>query len=392
MAKWPQTKLGQISQIYSGFAFRSQDLGDHGIPVLKIANIQNKRVSPECSDHFPEELYTGKLNRFLLHPDDTLIAMTGAGSVGKVGRMPRNPGRFLVNQRVAIVRPDSSKCDPAFVYFALSQDHYEKLLYGFGLGAGQPNISGKQIGELELPFPPLPIQQRIAGILSAYDELIENSHRRIKILESIARALYREWFVHFRFPGYESVPRVPSPLGEIPKGWEVRRIDEALSFESGRTIKKEERESGDTPVYGANGIIGGTSNSPMADKCIIMGKIGSCGALHRSHMPCWVTNNAFLVKPAAIQSWELAWLTLLEIDFRQYVGGAANPYMPINAFGQHEILVAPDDVQVGFQKRAAPLRSLVDTLSDRVDNLRRTRDLLLPRLLSGQIDVGAIAS
>lgn len=80
----------------------------------------------------------------------------------------------------------------------------------------------------------------------------------------------------------------------------------------------------------------------------------------------------------------------MEIDFRQYIGGAANPYMPIDAFGQHEVLLAPVDVQIDFQKQAAPLRHLVETLSERADNLRRTRDLLLPRLLSGQIDVEAI--
>ena len=77
-----------------------------------------------------------------------------------------------------------------------------------------------------MPLPPLLVQQRIAGILSAYDELIENSQRRIKILESMARALYREWFVHFRFPGHENHPRVASPLGEIPQGWEVKKLGE----------------------------------------------------------------------------------------------------------------------------------------------------------------------
>jgi type I restriction enzyme S subunit len=79
-------------------------------------------------------------------------------------------------------------------------------------------------------IPPLPVQQRIAGILSAYDELIENSQRRIKILESMARALYREWFVHFRFPGHENHPRVASPLGEIPQGWEVKKSSSTATY------------------------------------------------------------------------------------------------------------------------------------------------------------------
>jgi len=91
--------------------------------------------------------------------------------------------------------------------------------------------------QAHIPIPPLPIQRRIAGILSAYDELIENSQRRIKILESMARALYREWFVHFRFPGHESVPRVPSALGEIPKGWGICALGEFVQFKSGFAFK-----------------------------------------------------------------------------------------------------------------------------------------------------------
>lgn len=286
--------------------------------------------------------------------------------------------------------PDTSKADVRFIKYYL--EILKLRMQNISHGSTQDNLSLDKLLSFDFLVPPLITQRRIADILSAYDELIENSQRRIKVLEEMARALYREWFVHFRFPGHESVPRVPSPLGDIPQGWEVKRIDDALSFESGRTIKKEDRENGDTPVYGANGIIGGTTNSPMANECIIMGKIGSCGALHRSQKPCWVTNNAFLIRPAAIQSLELAWQLLLGIDFRQYVGGAANPYMPINTFGQHEVLVAPEELQVAFQGRAAPLRRLVEMLSERSDNLRRTRDLLLPRLLSGQIEVKATVS
>lgn len=98
--------------------------------------------------------------------------------------------------------------------------------------------------------PPLPIQQRIASILSAYDELIENSQRRINILESMARALYREWFVEFRFPGHENHPRVPSPLGEIPQGWEVKTVKDILSRRSAGTVYRDAdvKPEGEVPV------------------------------------------------------------------------------------------------------------------------------------------------
>jgi len=93
-----------------------------------------------------------------------------------------------------------------------------------------------------ITLPPLPTQRRIAGILSAYDELIENSQRRIRILETMARALYREWFVHFRFPGHERLPRVPSPLGEIPQGWEVKTVGDTFAISGGGTPSRKNEE------------------------------------------------------------------------------------------------------------------------------------------------------
>lgn len=383
---WSSVKIRDLGKVITGSTPPTKDTENFGtgFHFIKPTDLrEDSRKIFETETELSELGAKTQYNRLLPANTPCVVCI---GTIGKMGLTTR-PG--FTNQQINSVIVDRTRHDPVFVYYLLRHIVPIVKQLNAGSASGRENVNKSSFENIEVRVPPLTLQIRIAGILSAYDDLIENSQRRIKILETMARVLYREWFVQFRFPGHESVPRVPSPLGEIPKGWEVSRIDGALSFESGRTIKKEERESGDTPVYGANGIIGGTANSPMANECIIMGKIGSCGALHRSHMPCWVTNNAFLVKPAAIQSWELAWQVLLEIDFRQYIGGAANPYMPINAFGQHEVLVAPVDVQIDFQKQAAPLRRLVETLSERVDNLRRTRDLLLPRLLSGQIEMEA---
>jgi len=210
--------LSEIASIYSGFAFKSNDLSKDGIPVIKIANIQNKKVQKQCNDFLPENLCNPKLQKYFLDKYDVLIAMTGAGSVGKMGKMRRVDRKYLVNQRVAIVRTNPQIADPEYVYQTLSDDNYEKILYGLGLGAGQPNVSPSEIGSLEIPFPPLPTQRKIAAILSAYDDLIENNMRRIKILEEMAQALYREWFVKFRFPGHEKVKMVESELGMVPEG------------------------------------------------------------------------------------------------------------------------------------------------------------------------------
>ena len=139
------------------------------------------------------------------------------------------------NQRSAIKLRSDATIDPTrFVYYLLATtaSFESSECWLAQRAARQPKASSTTS---RFALPPLPVQQRIAGILSAYDELIENSQRRIKILESMARALYREWFVHFRFPGHENHPRVASPLGEIPQGWEVKKLGDVLQLIDGCT-------------------------------------------------------------------------------------------------------------------------------------------------------------
>ena len=130
---------------------------------------------------------------------------------------------------------DPGKADVRFVKYYI--EILKLRMQNVSHGATQDNLSVDKLLSFDFLVPPLPIQRRIAGILSAYDDLIENSQRRIKILESMARGLYREWFVHFRFPGHESVPRVKSPLGEIPEGWEICSLGEFVQFKSGFAFK-----------------------------------------------------------------------------------------------------------------------------------------------------------
>jgi len=125
------------------------------------------------------------------------------------------------NQQINTIVPNGA-VDPSFLYYSLRPRKQELLSLGAATGVRTPIMNKSAFCDLKVTLPPLPLQRRIAGILSAYDDLIENCQRRIRILEQMARALYREWFVDFRFPGHEDYPRVPSALGEIPEGWEVK--------------------------------------------------------------------------------------------------------------------------------------------------------------------------
>jgi restriction endonuclease S subunit len=241
-----------------------------------------------------------------------------------------------------------------------------------------------------IPVPPLPIQRRIVGILSAYDELIENSQRRIKILEVTARALYREWFVHFRFPGYESVPRVPSHLGEIPEGWEVRKLGTLadISWGDTSTTKASYVEQG-YAAFSASGLDGKLDHYDFDRTGIVLSAIGAqCGKT-------WLARGKWSCIKNTIRFWSTDERVSTEFLFIATEGqdfwprrGAAQPFISQGDAERIDILTPDYATLRRFTTFVAASLEIITTLEMQIQNLRRTRDLLLPRLLSGELPVG----
>jgi type I restriction enzyme S subunit len=393
-----------------GYAFKSNDWQTDGIPVVKIKNITGSNsVDLATTDCVPESLLTPKLQKFVIKDGDILVAMTGA-TAGKVGRV-RTHRPVLLNQRVAKIAP--TEADPDFIWAVVSSQEYQEKFFYLADGAAQPNMSGGQIEGVEIPLPPLPIQQRIAGILSAYDELIENSQRRIKTLESMARALYREWFVHFRFPGHKSAPRIASPLGEIPQGWEVATFGELYNTSSGGTPSRKK------PEYFKDGNTDWVKSQELLDDFILSTEeritdaalknssakvfpantvlialygatIGKLGILAREA----ATNQACcaVLPKDPMFGREFAFLTLIQ-NRERIIGlrlGAAQQNISQVLLRNLECIKPPGKLVSAFAERTSPLLDGILILQRQIKNLRRTRDLLLPRLLSGQIDLESL--
>ena len=238
---WPTVKLADCVDLRAGFAFKSRDFTDNpkDIPLIKGENVSQGCIVWEKSKRWPDSDWS-KMENFQLRPGDVVVAMdrpwVPAGL--KWAHIRDDDPKALLVQRCARLRSSNGGLDQAFLRFVIGGPDFENYVKPITTGVNVPHISGKQILDFEFTLPPLPVQRRIAGILSAYDELIENSQRRIRILEAMARALYREWFVHFRFPGHENHPRVPSPLGEIPKGWEVLEFRHLFDIRYGKTLSK----------------------------------------------------------------------------------------------------------------------------------------------------------
>lgn len=229
---WKTYKLGEVADVQNGYAFKSKDLVESGIPVIKIKNIVPPNISLEEAGYFNGDI-DDKLEKYIIKRGDFLISMTGStvnvmsSAVGKMGKY-RLDDLALLNQRVGkIYVTEPEKID--FEYLCHFLNRYE-IHYGLALNAtgsaNQANISPAQIKDIQLDLPPLPEQKAIANILSAIDDKIENNLAINNTLEDMAMAHYKHWFVDFG--PFQEGEFIDSELGSIPKGWEVRKFDEFI--------------------------------------------------------------------------------------------------------------------------------------------------------------------
>ena len=307
--------------------------------------------------------------------------------------------KFWASDNTLVAYPASEQIETRFLFYLLT----DAKLSRYAGGAAQPLVTQTVLKQVKVRVPPLPIQQRIAGILSAYDELIENSQRRIKLLEAMARALYREWFVHFRFPGHENHPRIPSPLGEIPQGWEVKKLKDVCRLTMGQSPKSEfYNEAGDGVAF-HQGVTDFGDRFP-SDRlfCTADGRIAEAGdILFSVRAPVGrmnIANKKILLGRglSAIRHnqgcqaflWEQLKNRFTEVDMMGN-GSIFASVTKDDMQGIELLCPSPPLIEV-VTKHFDPVHSEIAALGQQIQTLRSTRDLLLPRLLSGQIDVKTI--
>jgi type I restriction enzyme, S subunit len=420
MAKWPKVKLIDCVNLLAGFPFKSQQFTDKpdDVPLVKGENVSQGRILWDISKRWPASDWK-KMEKFHLVPGDVVVAMDRpwipAGLKWSVIR--QGDPRALLVQRCARLRSSNERLDQRFLRFVIGGSGFENYVKPITTGVNVPHISGQQILDFEFTLPPVPIQRRIADILSAYDELIENSQRRIKILESMARALYREWFVHFRFPGHESIPRVASPLGDIPKGWEVRALGEVCSrITDGSHVSPQSVESGypmasvkDMHDWGINvescrRITIEDYENLVRNDCkplkndVLIAKDGSYlkhTFVVREERDLVILSSIAMLRPNDLVRPSYLCFALRDpvtkARMQGIVSGVAIPRIVLKDFRKFQILVPSQAAQAAWIRIIDPMIEICGKLVAQIENLRRTRDLLLPRLLSGQIDVSKLS-
>jgi len=401
---WRRTRIGDLGRVVTGKTppTKRRELYGDKYPFITPTDISDgsHRARPT---RFLSEGGCRYQQRHLLPAN--AVCYTCIASVGKIC-ITTEPS--FTNQQINSIVVDSSDYDHRFIYHLLR--HETERIKGLASGAATPIINKSAFSDIEIFVPPLSTQCKIAAILSAYDDLVENNTRRIAILEDMAQTIYREWFVHFRFPGHEQVAMVDSQLGPIPEGWEVVKLGDIAeinaisirkneapeeinyvnisSVSTGRIEKMELMAFENAPsrarrVVGHGDIIWSTVRPNRRSYCLLLDPV-----------PSMIVSTGFAVITARTVPYTYLYHALTTDEFVEYLTnnatGAAYPAVNRGDFEKADVLLPPSELLALFHSIIVDLFEQKDNLHRKSEVLRRTRALLLPRLISGELDVSEL--
>ncbi|MYL24374.1 restriction endonuclease subunit S [Halomonas alkaliantarctica] len=385
--KWTQCELGDVVTFKSGGTPSKSD------PELwggDIPWVSTKELKSGCI-YTTESRVTDKAiknKKQLVEPGTVLIAVRGM-VLAKAFPVSVAMRSMIFNQDIKAVIPRDGLLHEYLPY--LLRGHHDELRALADEAAhGTKRIQTDRLLSFPIKLPPAPVQGCITAILSAYDDLIENNTRRIEILEEMARRLYEEWFVHFRFPGHEKVSFKESELGRVPEGWESGALQDVILLQRGFDLPVKKRTPGDFPIVSATGVSGTHVEAKVDGPGVITGRSGSIGKVMYVHGSYWPLNTTLWGKAFPLGSSLFAFYTLSAIDLKSFNVGAAVPTLNRNDIHGLPVAVPNKEIIASFDQAVGPIHKLMVTLEKKNSNLRAQRDMLLPKLVSGEIDLSDI--
>jgi type I restriction enzyme S subunit len=404
--KWERKPLGAIADLCLGKMLDQNK--NRGVLFPYLANVNVRWGEFSLDDLRTMRFEPKEMDRYGLKFGD--IVMCEGGEPGRCAIWKNQIPGMMIQKALHRIRPNKL-LDYRFLFYSFLSIGQSKGFDQYFTGSTIKHLPLEKLAKVEIDIPPIHVQQSIAGILSAYDELIENNQRRIRILEEMARSLYREWFVHFRYPGHESVPLFDSPLGQIPQGWEVKPVPDCIAINPRVTVPRDGEKpfvpmgclSNDSMLISDIESRSGNSGAKFQNgdtlfaritPCLENGKTGYVQFLPNSQDVAFGSTE-FIVLRARTLSPEFVYCLARSNEFRNAAiksmsGATGRQRVQEKCFDAFLIAQPPRELLDRFTKIVAPSFRLIYSLHHQIENLRRTRDLLLPRLLSGQVVITEI--
>lgn len=384
-----KSTIGEVCKVGDG-AHASIQRQTSGKLYLSAKNFTKNGLSLDDVSFISEDDFKKYFNpnsKALTKPqlDDLILGIIGAG-LGVPYLVSNEVEEFGISSSVAIIRPNEKSIYSKFLYYWMIGPYFQKQIKSIQSGSAQGFLSLEMIRSLHVFTPKLQVQQKIASILSAYDELIKNNRQRIKLLEEVAEEIYKEWFIRLRFPGYKSCKM----NNGVPTGWESGTIGELVEFKKGRNITLETVIDGNVPV-----VAGGLTPAYFHNKAntksptiTISASGANAGYVNLYYEDIWASDCSY-VDTLTTEFIYFFYLTLkvrqAEVTFLQK--GSAQPHVYPKDIMSLKMIKPKLDIIVSFTKMIEPFFEEIKALSKKNVLLRNIRDMLLPRLISGKLSV-----
>ena len=378
--------IGQLAEIIDGDRGKNYPKQDEFYPqgyclFLNTGNVTKEGLIFEENQFIMKEkdeaLRNGKLKR-----GD--IVYTTRGTVGNAGyynsSVPYENVR--INSGMVILRSNGEIVDARFLYQILKSEYYRPYFKQYCTGSAQPQLPIKNFSQIYLNVPDIKTQHRIADILSVYDNLIENNQKQIKLLEEAAQRLYKEWFVDLRFPGHENTKIVDG----VPEGWRRGLLKELISVNYGKDHKKAP-DDGNIPVYGSGGLMRKCNKSLFSGEAVLIPRKGSLNNIMYVDETFWTVDTMFYATMKQPHTAIFVYFFVKAFDMYSMNIGAAVPSMTAKILDAMDVVIPDKETLEKFDKREKVYFNKIKTLHGQNERLKTARDLLLPKLMSGEVKV-----
>ena len=408
LSNWNVTVLGEVCSNIYDCEHKTAPTQESGYPSIRTPNIGKGRLILDGVKYVSEEVWTDWTKRAVPKHGDLIFAREAP--LGNVALVPENI-KLCLGQRTVLLRPNPLKVNSAFLCYLLLSPPIQHIMHSRGGGATVPHINIKEIKKLPLPIPTLPTQQKIANILSAYDDLIENNLKRTQLLEKMAQITYEEWFVHLRFPNHENVT-INEETG-LPEGWVSGLINQLVDFQNGYAFKSKGFSNHGFPVLKIKNIGNKTIDildTDFVNKDVVAGldrfklqegdlliamtgaTIGKIGLLPYSEKTCYLNQRVgrFLPKHGKNNIPYIYQVVGSESGLNQiqnFASGASQPNISGVQILSLECVIPTSELLENFNQISKIYFEEILNLQKQNQNLKQARDILLPRLMTGMIDV-----
>ena len=375
--KWEKVKLGNVTDSCLGKMLdQNKNKGDYQ-PYL--ANVNVRWGEFDLEDLPLMKFEESEQERYELKYGDLVICE--GGEPGRCAIWKEQIPNMKIQKALHRVRVhDCLDYRYLFYWFLLAGKTGE--LDQYFTGATIKHMPGQKLKEVVIDKPPLEIQHRIADILSAYDDLIENNQKQIKLLEEAAQRVYKEWFVDLRFPGHENT----KIMDGVPEGWSRGLLKELISVNYGKDHKKAP-DDGNIPVYGSGGLMRKCNKSLFSGEAVLIPRKGSLNNIMYVDETFWTVDTMFYATMKQSHTAIFVYFFVKAFDMYSMNIGAAVPSMTTKILDAMDVVIPDKETLEKFDKLTKTYFNKIKTLQGQNNRLKIARDLLLPKLMSGEVEV-----